>query len=213
LPLKRGCSELIFGVSFGKPLFCFCNIIGVMIKALLGRFVNMFFSASDEEVAERANARETDKNVDYVVVKTWDDVGELLLEFVEKYNEDIADYDDYDFVSYYDFVRSLPYKEDLSKVESSELDVYCRPKRTLSENCECRDCDDKAILLACWCYRHNVPFRFLACSYEKANPVEHCIIEVKDDNEKWIEVDATYEEDTFPSWRKYYNKIYLAEWS
>jgi hypothetical protein len=184
-----------------------------MVKALLGRLFEMLLSPNDAETADKHNAKEKDVNVDYVAVKTWDDVGKLLLDFVERFNEDVKEYDDYDFESFYEFVRSLPYKEDLQKLDGCELDVFCRPKRTLREDCECRDCDDKAILLACWCYRHNVPFRFLACSYEKANSVEHCIIEVKTDDGDWVEADATYDEDTFPSWRKYYNKIYLAEWS
>lgn len=179
--------------------------------AAAGLFTRFLLQKSEEETARALNASEPDKAVTYKVVKTWADVGEILMGFVEKYHGDIAAYDNFTFKQWYDHVRLLPYIPDQSKAGQYDLDVFCRPNRTLAANPLCRDCDDKAILMACYCFRHSISFRFVACSYKKENEPEHCILEVQLDGE-WCECDSTYPEDSFPSWRKYYNKITLSEW-
>jgi hypothetical protein len=185
-----------------------------MIEQLLGILGNLFgnSSANEREEAERLNASESDKDVSYIVVRNWDDVGNILMDMVMKHNGDVADYDNYTFMEYYDMVRNLPYIADQKKAGDFDLDVFCRPKRTLSENAVCRDCDDKAILMACWLIRHNIPFKFIACAYEEGHHVEHCILKAMVNGRTWQYVDSTYEDDSFPSWRKYWNIVEICEW-
>jgi hypothetical protein len=186
----------------------FAIVAGVAAGSLVTRFL---MQKSEEETAQELNSSETDKAVTHVVVKTWDDVGAILMGIVEKHHGDIAEFDNFTFQQWYEKVRALPYIPDQPKAGQYDLDVFCRPSRTLAANPVCRDCDDKAILLACYCYRHGIPFRFVACSYKPENKVEHCILEVMLDG-KWQECDSTYPEDSFPGWRSYWNKINLSEW-
>ena len=181
---------------------------GMAAGGLLARFL---LQESEEETAEALNASEPDKAVTYRVIKTWGDVGEILMHFVKEYHGDIADYDNFTFIQWYEHVRSLPYIPDPPKAGGHDLDVFCRPRRTLGDSPACRDCDDKAILMACWCFRHGIPFRFVTCTYTPAKENWHCILEVFLDG-KWSDCDSTYPEDSFPSWREYHNRITLSEW-
>jgi len=189
------------------------TVAGMAAGGLLARFL---LRKSEEETARELNAGEEDKAVSYVVAKTWEDVGRLLMGIVEGHHGDVAPYDNFTFQQWYEHVRSLPYIPDQRKAGEHDLDVFCRPRRTLGDNPPCRDCDDKAILMACWCFRHGVPFRFAVCSYEDAKEAEvecwHCILEVLLGG-AWSECDSTYPEDSFPGWRKYHNKIILSEWA
>jgi len=179
-----------------------------MIRALLGGLINFLKRRTEEQTAKDLKENETDPNVDYIIVKDWKDVGNVLSHFVENYHEDVSEFDDFAFEEFYDYVKQLEYIPEDNKVGGYDLDVFCRPSRTLSADCVCRDCDDKAILMACWCRRHDVGYRFIACSYKPENGIEHCILEIRHEN-KWVECDSTYPEDTFPSWRNYYNKVIL----
>lgn len=186
---------------------------GIAAWGFLARFV---LRKSEEETARELNAAEKDKSVSYSVAKTWEDVGEALMGFVKRYHGDVSGYDNFTFTQWYEHVRSLPYIPDQQNAGGHDMDVFCRPSRTLADSALCRDCDDKAILMACWCFRHGIPFRFVVCSYtdEEKDDVEnwHCILEVQLDG-AWHECDSTYSDDAFPSWRKYYNKTTISEWA
>jgi len=184
------------------------KIIQPLLGGILSGLFSLYKSKTEAQTAQELSMREKDPNVSYTVVQSWDDVGRILNDMVNKFHADVSEYDEMPFEEYYNFVKNLPYIPDDEKAGDYDIDVFCRPKRTLGDDCVCRDCDDKAILMACWLKRHGVRYRFVACSYEAKNPHEHCILEVYNEG-KWMELDATYPEDTFPSWRKYHNKIVL----
>lgn len=149
---------------------------------------------------------------------TMQETGDLLRRLCIQYNSDVADYDDWEIGEFYKLVRDLPYLEDPSNEE------FCqRPAFTLSKEAYCRDCDDKAITMGAWLYRHDVPFRFVACSYKQKDDIHHCVIQLgkcwigKDEKHltdgTGVILDATYpNEDEFPPKKKYYNIYPLTEY-
>ncbi len=139
------------------------------------------------------------------------DTGDALQRLCIQYNADVAAYDDWEIGEFYELVKQLPYLDDPSDEE------FCqRPAFTLSKEAYCRDCDDKAITMGAWLYRHDVPFRFVACSYKQEDDIHHCVIQLgecmigESDDElvkgDGIILDATYpNEDKFPPTKQYYN--------
>lgn len=132
--------------------------------------------------------------------------GAKMLYLVKRYWEDLGEMVDWDFESYYRFIADLPYIADPKNVEAVQ-----RPKYSLAPDAYFRDCDDKAILIGCWCYANRVPFRFIACSYEKKDAPHHAIIEVESD-EGPTYVDATYPNTPYPRDREFYNIKNLTRW-
>lgn len=132
--------------------------------------------------------------------------GSKMLYLVKRYWSDIGDLVNLDFETYFHKIASLPYIADPKNIEAIQ-----RPLYSLSDNAYFRDCDDKAILIGCWCYGNTVPFRFIACSYELKDPPHHAIIEVKAD-EGPMYVDATYPNTPYPRDRDFYNIKNLTRW-
>lgn len=132
--------------------------------------------------------------------------GHKMLYLVKQYWDDIGSMVDWPFLQYFNFVAELPYIADPKNIEAIQ-----RPKFSLSSDAYFRDCDDKALLIGCWCYGNHVPFRFIACSYEKKDAPHHAIIEVESDNGPMY-VDATYPGTPYPADRNFYNIKPLTRW-
>ena len=132
--------------------------------------------------------------------------GSKMLYMVKTYWHDIGIMVDWDFERYYRYIADLPYIADPKGIEALQ-----RPKIGLSSEAYFRDCDDKAILIGSWCYGNSVPFRFIACSYEKKDRPHHAIIEVESIDGP-IYVDATYPGTEYPRDREFFNIKPITKW-
>lgn len=103
---------------------------------------------------------------------------------VVEYWRDLGAWLDSDFIDFFNYVCALPYVPDPVQVET-----ISRPAYLLRENYAPRDCDDKAVLIACWCYAHGVPVRFVAISTAPNRELCHVFARA------WgMDLDATYNE-------------------
>lgn len=100
------------------------------------------------------------------------------------YWADLGPWLDEPFLNFFNYVCALPYLPDPPNVET-----VSRPAYTLIEGYRPRDCDDKAVLLACWCKGHAVPVRFVAISTLQNGEPCHVFI-----NAAGVDCDATYPE-------------------
>jgi hypothetical protein len=140
--------------------------------------------------------------------------GAELARLVMQYNDDVAFADSWDFGRFYDYVKRLPYIEDMLGTE-----CISRPAIALSSKAQFRDCDDKACAIGAYLYRRNIKFRFVACSYKKQDPIHHCVVQLgknaqlRDGTDlEGVIVDATYAKDEFPPQKPYYNITAISRW-
>lgn len=111
---------------------------------------------------------------------------EKMTDLVKKYSKDIGDKAKWPLPKFYAFVRALPFRSDPPGHES-----IARAKFTINPEWPWRDCDDKAIILGCWCYENGVPFRFRASSKAKDGQLHHVYVMCKFKG-KLLPLDATY---------------------
>lgn len=109
--------------------------------------------------------------------------GAQMARLVSCYWTDLGTWLSRPFVEYYTYVCNLPYVEDPAGVE-----FVSRPAYTLDPNFRPRDCDDKAVLIACWLHGNGRRCRFVASS-TRPNMLLHHVF-VQDQNGTLI--DATY---------------------
>lgn len=98
------------------------------------------------------------------------------------YWADLGRWLDASFIDYFNYICALPYVSDPEQVET-----ISRPAYTLKEGYRPRDCDDKAVLIACWCVAHKVPVKFVAVSTQENRELNHVFCNVDG-----VDVDATY---------------------
>lgn len=109
-------------------------------------------------------------------VKKLNDVfqtGREMARLVLNYWPDLGPWLGVDFFTYYRHVCKLPYIDDPEEVET-----VSRPAFTLRREYMPRDCDDKAVLIACWCHGRGVPCRFVASSTRPDGVLHHVFLEV-----------------------------------
>lgn len=111
--------------------------------------------------------------------------GEEMRRLVCTYWADLGPWLDVPFNVFYRHVCALPYVEDPPGVET-----VSRPLYLLNPGYSPRDCDDKAILCACWFHAHRVPVRFVATSSRPDGFLHHVLLRA------WGcgYIDATFEE-------------------
>lgn len=90
----------------------------------------------------------------------------------KKYWSDLGEWLDRPFYDFYVYVCRLPYIKDPAFVE-----FVSRPKYTLCPKYAPRDCDDKAVLLACWLYGRGIPCRFVASSTRPSRQLHHVFVQ------------------------------------
>lgn len=90
------------------------------------------------------------------------------------------------FCEFYTFVCELPYFDDPENIET-----VSRPAFLLVPEYAPRDCDDKAILCACWWHGHGVKCRFVATSTAPDGTLHHVFIQL----ENGLLIDATFAEN------------------
>ena len=137
------------------------------------------------------------------VFQTAREMRRLVLE----YWPDLGGWLDVPFISFFNFVCALPYRPDPPEVET-----VSRPAYTLREGYAPRDCDDKAVLLACWCRGHGVPVRFVAISTQPGGEPNHVFIEAAG-----LDCDATYSEyhgmlGVYPYYQQVTNRVNLTNY-
>ncbi len=113
-----------------------------------------------------------------------------MLRLVRDYSKDLGEKASWPLPRFFDYVRKLSYKNDPKGVET-----VARPAFTMLENWPWRDCDDKSILIASWCYLNAIPFRFVAAS-NQASKVLHHVYVIATINGKDYPIDSTYQNNT-----------------
>lgn len=110
--------------------------------------------------------------------------GEEMRRLVENYYTDLGAWLNVPFMVFYRFVCDLPYIKDPDNVEFvSRAGLTIDPFFNIA-----RDCDDKAVLLACWWHGHGDGKRFVASSTKPSKKLHHVFLQL----ENGIFCDATY---------------------
>lgn len=97
-----------------------------------------------------------------------------------------------DLPSYYNLVRSIPYRRDREPVE-----VVSRPYHIFRHRSLGMDCKKKAILLGAYCKRNGIPYRLVASSRRPDKRMHHVfpqgMIQLSGNTSpQWVNLDATY---------------------
>lgn len=109
--------------------------------------------------------------------------GAAMRRLVQNYFGDLGPWLGVPFIAFYRHVCNLPYIPDPDNVET-----VSRPLYTLGGYDVPRDCDDKAVLLASWCYGHGEPVRFVATSTRPDKKLHHVFAQMKNG----LYMDGTY---------------------
>ncbi len=111
---------------------------------------------------------------------------------IETYWQDLCEYGIRSIDEAFEFVKSVPYKEDKESPECNYADECVkRPLKVLIH--KGGDCDDHTILLAAFMKSLNVPYRIVTVSYHPDLAQEHTYLEVKVPwVDRWVPLDATY---------------------
>ena len=119
---------------------------------------------------------------------------------VENYWTDLGPWLNVPFLCFYRYVCDLPYIADPQNVE-----FVSRARLTLNPFFKvARDCDDKAVLLACWWHAHGDGKRFVASSTKPDKKLHHVFMQL----ESGIFIDATYSKNkNFFGFYPYFQKI------
>ena len=105
-----------------------------------------------------------------------------------KYFKDLGPFLDTTLAQFFNHVKNIPYKEDSLKAE-----IVSRPKYLLGKSAfrDGIDCKKKAVLISAWMEAHGIPYRLVAVS-EKKNKQIHHVFPQAYINDRWQNVDATY---------------------
>ena len=133
--------------------------------------------------------------------------GAEMKRITQQYAADLGPWLRRPFAEYYKYVCNLPYIPDPVDVET-----VSRPAFTLRPDYGPRDCDDKAVLLACWWHAHGVPVAFLATSCRKNKQLHHVLAVIPG-----MLLDATYKSHQkyigkYDYWPKVTNAVLLCGW-
>lgn len=102
---------------------------------------------------------------------------------------DLGEYLDTTLSEFYNFVRSIPYKQDHFYAE-----VVSRPKYALDrKKFPGIDCKKKAVLIGAWLNAHGIPWRAVAVSEKPDKKIHHVFVQAKIKG-KYRNIDATYPE-------------------
>lgn len=113
--------------------------------------------------------------------------GDEMRRLVVQYWGDLGAWLRRPFWEFYNYVCNLPYYDDPENVET-----VSRPAFLLDPDYRPRDCDDKAILCACWWHGNGVKCRFVASSTAPDGTLHHVFIQ----NENGLLIDATFPENS-----------------
>jgi len=107
--------------------------------------------------------------------------------FDAKFFNDLGKYLDLGLRDFFNFVRSIPYKED-----SKGKEVTARPKYLITRKYfSGLDCKKKATLMGAWFNAHNIPWKLVAVAENPEKEIHHVYVQAKI-NGDWKNVDPTY---------------------
>jgi hypothetical protein len=116
------------------------------------------------------------------------DTGREMERLVRQYHLDVSPFDDYTLEEFYNLVKKIPYRPDPESIEFVQRPRYTLSKWNTPLAC---DCDDKAITMGAWLYRHGIPFQFLAVSNRPDKKLHHATLRAWINGKECI-IDATY---------------------
>jgi transglutaminase-like putative cysteine protease len=98
----------------------------------------------------------------------------------------------WDFRSFFDFVRAIPYVSDDDRFPGRVVELVPRPAHLLDRGrFPALDCKKKAILIGAWARGNGYPYRFLAVSHRVDREVHHVFPQINF-GKGWVTVDATF---------------------
>lgn len=89
-------------------------------------------------------------------------------------------------IPFYNYVRAIPYRQDVEPVE-----VVSRPLYIVQYSGLGMDCKKKAILLGSYLRIHDMPMRYIATSTRPDREIHHVLPQLLVDG-NWMNLDATY---------------------
>jgi hypothetical protein len=117
--------------------------------------------------------------------------GTEMYRLVDTYWSDLGGLRYWDFPSYFDMVRKIPYESDMEKYPGGVTEEVARPGYLLNRAMIPKlDCKKKSILIGAWAKAQSHPFRFLAASDRLDKEVVHVFPQI-DFGNGWVTVDAT----------------------
>ena len=137
-------------------------------------------------------------------LNTYHDSVMTIMQHCINFHNDISQFSELDFESWYEIVCGIPYIEDADQViDDPEIDIQSgenfelnwRPKYIL-EKLEGADCKKKSILIGAFCVHCGIPVRFVVMSSLENKEPHHIFTEVMNsETSEWIPADATYPEN------------------
>lgn len=106
-----------------------------------------------------------------------------MAKMVSKFYDDIALYSNNCLQDWFEYVKNIPYKEDLTD------EIVARPRYIIQNNFA--DCKKKSILIGSWCKKYGYECRFIVSSSRKDKAPHHIYTEIKI-GKNWVVADATY---------------------
>ena len=112
--------------------------------------------------------------------------GKEIYRCARNYYRDLGSKLDTTLETFFNWVRSIPYRED-----NFYSEVVGRPKHLL--RFPALDCKKKAVLMGAWFTAHGIPWRLVAVSEKADKEVHHVFTQAKI-NKTWKTADPTYPE-------------------
>ena len=109
-----------------------------------------------------------------------------MVRLVKQYAADLGEKSSWPLPRFFRFVADLEYRADPKGHES-----LSRPALAMQESWPWRDCDDKAIMIASWCWLNKIPFKFMASSKRPDKTLHHTWVMCEMFG-KQLPLDATY---------------------
>ena len=119
------------------------------------------------------------------LLETYEKTVLKIFEFSKKYSSDVLFLESKTPDEVFEFVKNLKYKPDPKGIE-----FLSRPKFSVFENNLPRDCDDKTLIITCYCELKNIPYK-IAVTGKNNSP--HHIFPILKIFDNWVYFDATYE--------------------
>lgn len=117
-----------------------------------------------------------------------------MARMVRAYPEDVAAIPEESLPRFFERLRVVPYGEDLELYGRGDAELVARPAYLLDRRMFPRlDCKKKAILMAAWAEKNEVPWRFVAVCENGSGDAHHVFAQMRIAGE-WRNVDPTFPE-------------------
>jgi len=117
--------------------------------------------------------------------------GREMHRLAREFSGDLGDLARWPWRTYWDFVRKIPYSDDVNLTLVNDHEIISRPKYLLSGVFPGLDCKKKSISLAAHCWANRMPYKFIAAIENGGEQVHH-VFPIVLDGGKWTIADATF---------------------